>query len=165
MFIVHTLTQIRQIVLHKEKSMMFFNVYFIGVGMGMNQVIEKILDHRSIRSFMDKPLTTEQIQTIVAVCSKCCNFKLYSSIFDYWGYRIQRKRLKFAEIAGNQKYVEKMVMYLYFVLTFIALRLIGEMEDKMYRNSSLKVRKNSWLPASISSCCTKCCVGSRIYGT
>lgn len=54
----------RELNVNREKDNIIFSMISQG-GMGMNQVIERILDHRSIRSFLDRPLTAEQIQTIV----------------------------------------------------------------------------------------------------
>ena len=41
----------------------------------MNQTIETLLSHRSVRHFEDKPLTNEQIEMIVMSAQGCFNFE------------------------------------------------------------------------------------------
>jgi len=72
----------------------------------MNQVIETILNHRSIRKFEDRPLTDEQIKTIVK-CAQAASTSSYMQAYSIIGIKDQEKKKKLAEIAGNQSYVEK----------------------------------------------------------
>ena len=76
----------------REKESIIFSMIFIGVGMGMNQVIERILDHRSIRSFLDKPLTAEQIQTIVE-CAQSAATSSYVQAYSIIGVSDPEKKL------------------------------------------------------------------------
>ena len=84
----------------------FVYIHFSGVGMGMNQVIERMLDHRSIRSFLDKPLTEEQIHTIVE-CAQSAATSSYVQAYSIIGVSDPEKKAKLAELAGSQTYVEK----------------------------------------------------------
>lgn len=50
----------------------------------MNTIIEKILDHRSIRSFEDRPLSEEQIHTIVE-CAQAASTSSYIQAYSIIG--------------------------------------------------------------------------------
>ncbi len=54
--------------------------YSLGVG-ALNNIIEKILDHRSIRSFEDKLLSGEQINTIVE-CAQASSTSSYIQAYS-----------------------------------------------------------------------------------
>ena len=102
---------------------------FIGVGMGMNQVIERILDHRSIRSFLDKPLTAEQIQTIVE-CAQSAATSSYVQAYTIIGVSDPEKKAKLAEIAGQQTYVEKSAHVFVFCADLHRIDIAGELEGQ-----------------------------------
>ncbi|WP_019243471.1 MULTISPECIES: oxygen-insensitive NADPH nitroreductase [Bacillus] len=72
----------------------------------MNETIETILNHRSIRSFEDKLLSEEQIQTIVQ-CAQSASSSSYIQAYSIIGVNDPEKKAKLAEIAGPQTYVEK----------------------------------------------------------
>lgn len=95
----------------------------------MNAVIETILNHRSVRSFEDKPLTQEQIQTIVesAQAASTSNFiQAYSII----GVTDLEKKKKLVELAGNQSYVAENGHFFVFCADLYRHTLIGKMENK-----------------------------------
>lgn len=97
--------------------------------MGMNQVIERILDHRSIRSFLDKPLTEEQIRTIVE-CAQNAATSSYVQAYSIVGVSDPEKKAKLAELAGPQTYVEKAGHVLVFCADLHRIEIGGEMEGK-----------------------------------
>jgi FMN reductase (NADPH) len=95
----------------------------------MNEVISTILNHRSIRHFEDKPLTEEQIKTIVSCAQAAAtssNIQAYSII----GVKDQERKKKLAELAGNQPYVEHNGHFLVFCADLYRHTLIGEKENK-----------------------------------
>ena len=49
----------------------------------MNEIIELLLNHRSIRKFEDKPLSKEQIEQIVAAATGGVDIKLRTGILYY----------------------------------------------------------------------------------
>ncbi len=97
--------------------------------MGMNQVIERMLDHRSIRSFLDKPLTEEQIQTIVK-CAQSAATSSYVQAYSIIGVSDPEKKAKLAEIAGPQTYVEKSAHVFVFCADLHRVDIAGEMEGQ-----------------------------------
>jgi FMN reductase (NADPH) len=71
----------------------------------MNQVIETILNHRSIRKFEDRALSQEQIETIVQ-CAQAASTSSFIQAYSIIGIKNPDKKRRLAEIAGNQDYVE-----------------------------------------------------------
>ncbi|NPC94540.1 oxygen-insensitive NADPH nitroreductase [Bacillus sp. WMMC1349] len=72
----------------------------------MNQTIETILDHRSIRSFTDQPLTKEEIRLLVE-SAQSASTSSYIQAYSIIGVTEQSKKRKLAALAGDQPYVEK----------------------------------------------------------
>jgi FMN reductase (NADPH) len=88
----------------------------------MNEVIETILNHRSIRHFEDKPLTEEQIKTIVS-CAQAAATSSFIQAYSIIGIKDQEKKQRLAEIVGNQDYVENKGTFLSFALIYTATPL------------------------------------------
>ncbi|AOH53613.1 NADPH-dependent oxidoreductase [Peribacillus muralis] len=93
----------------------------------MNTIIEKILDHRSIRSFEDRPLTEEQIQTIVE-CAQAASTSSYIQAYSIIGVTDPEKKTKLAELAGPQSYVEKNGHLFVFCADLYRQDIVSEME-------------------------------------
>jgi nitroreductase len=79
----------------------------------MNQIIELLKNHRSIRKFKEEPISNEMLLTIIeaATCASTSNFiQAYSVI------RVTNKenRKQIAQLAGPQTWVEKAPLFLVF---------------------------------------------------
>ncbi|AOZ88917.1 NADPH-dependent oxidoreductase [Bacillus xiamenensis] len=72
----------------------------------MNQTIETILNHRSIRSFTDERLTKDEVLTLVK-SAQAASTSSYVQAYSIIGVTDQEKKAKLAKLAGNQPYVEK----------------------------------------------------------
>ncbi|MBN8208273.1 oxygen-insensitive NADPH nitroreductase [Bacillus sp. NTK071] len=72
----------------------------------MNQTIETMLAHRSIRAFKDEQLTDEQIFTLVKA-AQSASTSSYIQAYSIIGVKNQEKKKKLAKLAGEQSYVEK----------------------------------------------------------
>lgn len=94
----------------------------------MNEIIETILNHRSIRSFEDKPLTEDQIQTILS-CAQAASTSSYIQAYSIIGVTDPEKKKKLAEIAGNQSYVEKNGHFFVFCADFHRHDVASKMEN------------------------------------
>ncbi|MCA1012647.1 oxygen-insensitive NADPH nitroreductase [Halobacillus halophilus] len=70
----------------------------------MNQTIETILNHRSIRKFKDIPLTDEQLDTMLSAAQQASTSS-YMMAYSIIGVTDPEKKEKLAEITG-QKYVK-----------------------------------------------------------
>lgn len=86
-----------------------------------NDTIELLMRHRSIRKFTERPVSTEQLETIIAaaqMASTSSNVQAYS-IIDVVDKGL-RKQL--AELAGNQKYIEDCPVFLVWCADLCRLR-------------------------------------------
>lgn len=70
----------------------------------MNNVIETMLNHRSVRKFKDEELTHEQIKTIVEA-AQSASTSSFIQAYSIIGITDKEKKKKLAELAGNQSYV------------------------------------------------------------
>ncbi|WP_042455090.1 oxygen-insensitive NADPH nitroreductase [Neobacillus dielmonensis] len=95
----------------------------------MNELIKTILNHRSIRHFEDKPLTEEQVKTIVQ-SAQSASTSSFVQAYSIIGIKNKEKKKKLAELAGNQEYVEKNGHFFVFCADLYRHSLIGEQEQK-----------------------------------
>jgi FMN reductase (NADPH) len=95
----------------------------------MNETITTILNHRSIRDFKDKPLSDEQIRTIVA-SAQAASTSSFIQAYSIIGIKDMDKKRKLAEIAGNQEYVAQNGHLFVFCADLSRHELIGEIEGK-----------------------------------
>jgi FMN reductase (NADPH) len=94
----------------------------------MNQTIETILNHRSIRHFKNKPLTDEEIRTIVK-SAQAASTSSYVQAYTIIGVKDPVKKKKLAELAGNQSYVEENGHFFVFCADLFRHENIGKWED------------------------------------
>ncbi len=83
----------------------------------MNPVIDTIQNHRSIRSFQEKPLTTEQMDAIIASGIAASSSSLLQTV-SIIRVTDQEKRRVLAELAGNQSYVASAAEFLVFCIDY-----------------------------------------------
>lgn len=93
----------------------------------MNQVIETILNHRSIRDFEDQPLTQKQIMTIVN-SAQAASTSSFIQAYSIIGVSDADKKKKLAELSGNQSYVENNGHFFVFCADLHRHDVVGEME-------------------------------------
>ncbi|WLR52650.1 oxygen-insensitive NADPH nitroreductase [Bacillus tianshenii] len=72
----------------------------------MNQTINTIQSHRSVRKFKDERLTSEQVETIVRSAQSAATSS-YIQSYSIIGVTDQQKKDALAQLAGNQPYVAK----------------------------------------------------------
>lgn len=95
----------------------------------MNQIIDLILNHRSVRNFEEKPLSRQQIEKIV-LSAQAASTSSYIQAYSIIGITDEKKKARLAEVVGNQPYVAKNGHFLVFCADLYRYELIGEMEDK-----------------------------------
>ena len=95
----------------------------------MNETIDLILNHRSIRHFEDKPLSMEQIETIVA-CAQTASTSSFIQPYSIIGVCDKEKKEKLAALAGEQSYVAKNGHFFVFCADLNRHALVGELEEK-----------------------------------
>lgn len=95
----------------------------------MNQVIETILNHRSIRKFEERTLSQEQIETIIE-CAQAASTSSFIQAYSIIGIKNPDKKRRLAEIAGNQAYVESNGHLFIFCADLHRHEVISEMEGQ-----------------------------------
>ncbi|WP_019153458.1 oxygen-insensitive NADPH nitroreductase [Robertmurraya massiliosenegalensis] len=95
----------------------------------MNQVIETILNHRSVRKFEDKPLTKEQIEAIVT-SAQAASTSSFIQAYSIIGVTDKEKKKRLSEIAGQQSYVEHNGHFFVFCADLYRHTLIGDLEGR-----------------------------------
>lgn len=83
----------------------------------MNQVIDTITSHRSIRTFKDQPISKIQLDAIIASGIAASSSSLLQAV-SIIRITEQEKRLKLAELAGNQPYVASAAEFLVFCIDY-----------------------------------------------
>jgi FMN reductase (NADPH) len=95
----------------------------------MNKVIETILAHKSIRKFINIPLSEETITTLVE-CAQAASTSSYQQVCTIIGVEDQEKKLKLAELAGNQSYVADNGYFFVFCMDYNRHTIAANMMDK-----------------------------------
>ncbi|WP_409304429.1 oxygen-insensitive NADPH nitroreductase [Peribacillus sp. SCS-155] len=94
----------------------------------MNEVIETILNHRSIRSFKDKALSAEQVQAIVE-SAQAASTSSFIQAYTIIGVTDPVKKAELAQVAGNQPYVENTGHLFVFCADLHRHDIIAEMQE------------------------------------
>jgi len=98
----------------------------------MNQVIETLLNHRSVRHFQDRSLSREQIEQIV-LSAQAASTSSFIQAYSIIGVTDQGKKDQLAELVGNQPYVANNGHFFVFCADLHRHALIAEMENKDLR--------------------------------
>ncbi|WNF23906.1 oxygen-insensitive NADPH nitroreductase [Mesobacillus jeotgali] len=93
----------------------------------MNQVVETILNHRSVRNFKNQALDREQIEVIVK-SAQAASTSSFIQAYSIIGVTDQNKKDKLAEIAGNQAYVAANGHFFVFCADLHRHKVIAELE-------------------------------------
>jgi len=91
----------------------------------MNNVLETIKNHRSIRQYLDKDIPNEIVDEIVKAAQAMPN-SINGQQTSIIVIRDKKKKEKLAELVGNQEYVAKAPVFLVFVMDFYRTYLAGE---------------------------------------
>ena len=93
----------------------------------MNETIDILMNHRSIRKFKDKPLSREQVETIVRA-AQSASTSSFVQAYSIIGISDQNKKKKLAELAGGQSYVEHNGYFLMFCADYHRHILAADIE-------------------------------------
>ncbi|OOM14388.1 NADPH-dependent oxidoreductase [Clostridium saccharobutylicum] len=91
----------------------------------MNNTIDTIKNHRSIRQYLDKEVSDELIDEIVKSAQYMPN-SINGQQVTVIVIRDKAKKEKLAELTGNQDYIAKAPVFLVFVMDFYRTYLAGE---------------------------------------
>lgn len=101
----------------------------------MNEVIELLLNHRSVRRFKDITLSEEQTEAIISAAqaaSTSSNVQAYTII----GVTDPGKRQVLAGLAGNQSYVEHTGLFLVFCADLSRLKEATEQQGETFHQNT-----------------------------
>jgi FMN reductase (NADPH) len=93
----------------------------------MNQIIDTILSHRSIRKFEETPLSNEQIKTIIE-CAQAASTSSFIQAYSIIGVKNPATKQRLAELAGNQSYVARNGHFFIFCADLHRHEVLAEME-------------------------------------
>lgn len=91
----------------------------------MNNTIDTMKNHRSIRQYLDKDVSDELINEIIKSAQAMPN-SINGQQTSVIVVRDKKKKEKLAELVGNQAYVAKAPVFLVFVMDFYRTFLAGE---------------------------------------
>lgn len=116
----------------------------------MNETIERLLQHRSIRKFADKPVSEEQTEWII----RCAQMASSSShIQAYTVIRITdpgiRRQLR--EVTGNQMYVEECPLFLVWCADLYRLEEAIRMQGKVMRHEGIEPFITATIDAALAA--------------
>jgi FMN reductase (NADPH) len=94
----------------------------------MNEVIQTILAHKSIRKFKSEPLSEDTVKTLVE-CAQAASTSSYQQVYTIIGVEDKEKKGKLAELAGNQSYVAENGYFFVFCLDYNRHLLASEMKE------------------------------------
>lgn len=94
----------------------------------MNQVIETLLQHRSVRRFTEKSLDREQVEAIVR-SAQAASTSSFIQAYSIIGVTDQQKKDKLAELAGNQAYVAGNGHFFVFCADLHRHKVVGDLEN------------------------------------
>lgn len=99
-----------------------------------NDVIGRLLAHRSVRGFKSDPLPAGTLETLVAAAQSAAT----SSNLQTWSVVAVNKpevRAEFAKIANNQKHIEQCPIFLCFLADVSRLERLGREENVTLENT------------------------------
>lgn len=94
----------------------------------MNQTLELMKAHRSIRKFMDREVDEETLNAIVGA-AQCAPTSHFVQAYTVIRVRDRRKRQAIAQLAGPQVWVAQAPVFLVFCADFNRLEVAGSMHD------------------------------------
>ncbi len=92
----------------------------------MNETIERLKQHRSIRKFTDKPVSTEHLQAILQA-AQCAATSSHIQAYTIIQVNDSDVRHQIAALAGNQLYVAQSPLFLVFCADMHRLALAADM--------------------------------------
>ncbi|THF79573.1 oxygen-insensitive NADPH nitroreductase [Cohnella fermenti] len=93
----------------------------------MNETIEQLRKHCSIRAYTDQPVSEEQLRAIVT-SAQAASTSSFVQAYSIIGVRDRARKARLAELAGGQKHVEQCPLLLVFCLDLHRLELCARLE-------------------------------------
>lgn len=94
----------------------------------MNEVINLLKAHKSVRRYMDKAIEKEKIISIIEA-AQCASTSSFIQAYTIISIEDKEKRAKIAKFAGDQKYIEECPLFLVFCADLNRHKIACEMND------------------------------------
>jgi FMN reductase (NADPH) len=114
----------------------------------MNPTLQTLLNHRSVRSYLDKPVDDEQVRRIVA-CAQAASTSSYLQAYTIIGVRDPERKAKLAELAGGQAHVVSCPLLLVFCADLRRLELAAEMEGVQQEETAASLESTELFMVSL----------------
>lgn len=98
----------------------------------MNQVVETMLAHRSIRKYSQQPVSNEDLDTIIRSVQAAPSW-VNGQHVTIISIQDPERRKKMAELAGNQKHIIEAPVFLVFCADFHRIKVACEMEGLEFK--------------------------------
>ena len=105
----------------------------------MNSIIEVLLSHRSVRDYEDKPLTDEQIETIVK-CAQAGSTSSFIQAYSIIGVTDSNIKEELSKISGHEHVAKNGHLFI-FCADLYRHKQIGELENKEVLDSIQSTEK------------------------
>ncbi|MRX71165.1 oxygen-insensitive NADPH nitroreductase [Bacillus lacus] len=129
----------------------------------MDQTIQTLLNHRSIRRFENTPLTEEQIEILVK-CAQSASTSSFIQAYSIIGVKDREKKEALAELAGNQSYVANNGHFFIFCADLYRHHLIGEREGIKVEESLESTEKFMVAVIDASLAAQNLCIAAESMG-
>jgi FMN reductase [NAD(P)H] len=97
-----------------------------------NVVVETMMSHRSIRKYSDRPVSDEDLDTIIRSAQAAPSW-VNGQHVTIISIQDPERRKKMAELAGNQKYIMEAPVFLVFCADFHRIKTACEMEGTEFK--------------------------------
>jgi FMN reductase [NAD(P)H] len=98
----------------------------------MNQVVETMMTHRSIRNYSNQPVSNEDLDTIIRSTQAAPSW-VNGQHVTIISIQDPERRKKMAELAGNQKHIFEAPVFLVFCADFHRIKVACEMEGLEFK--------------------------------
>lgn len=100
----------------------------------MNQVVETMLAHRSVRKFAQQQVSNEDLETIIHSAQAAPSW-VNGQHVTIISIKDPERRKKMAELAGNQNYIMEAPVFLVFCADFHRIKVACDMEGTEFKAS------------------------------
>ncbi|WP_428911063.1 NADPH-dependent oxidoreductase [Niallia sp. Krafla_26] len=95
----------------------------------MNEVIQSLLSHRSVRSYQNKPVDEEELNQIIQAVQASPNW-INGQQYSIIAVKDPERKNNLAQLCGGQKHIEEAPVFLIFCADFYRTYLASQMENK-----------------------------------
>ena len=95
----------------------------------MNETINLLKNHKSIRKYKDKPIEDEKLKSIIE-CAQCASTSSFIQAYSIINVVDMDNRKNIAYLSGDQSYIEQCPLFLVFCADLNRSKTLCEINDK-----------------------------------